>query len=188
MINKKGNTMLIVIAVIIAIVVLIAIWAVNANNTLVQFEEEIKQNQAEIDNQLKRRADLIPNILSTVKGFAKQEQSIIDSITASREKMTNGNTQDKLNANQQLTRSINLVVESYPEIKSNTAYLQLNDELAGTENRISVANKRYNDGVAKYNKKLKTFPSSIIASMFGHTNANYLQISEADKTLPKIEF
>lgn len=178
----------IIIIVIVAIVVLIGIWGISTNNSLVKMAETIDQNRAEIDNQLKRRADLIPNLVNTVKGIAGQEQKIVDSITASREKMLSGNTQDKLNANADLTKNINLLVENYPEIKSNTAFTSLMDELAGTENRITVANKNYNDKIAEYNKRIKVFPSSIIAGMFGHEKAEYLQVSDADKENVNVQF
>lgn len=178
----------IVILVIIAVVVLIGIWAVSTNNTLVQLEVSIEQKEAEINNQLKRRADLIPNLVNTVKGLTKQEQDIVNSITASREKMNNGSTQEKLDANAELSRNITLLVENYPEIKSDTAFTSLMDELSGTENRIVVARKNYNDEVATYNKKIKVFPSSIIASIFGHDKVEYLQVSEEDKQNPEVNF
>lgn len=186
--NKTGKTWLIVVGVIVLIVVILGIWLVSSNNTLVKLEENLKQNQAEIDNQLKRRADLIPNLVNSVKGITKQEQAIVDSITSAREAMINGSTQDKLNANADLTKNINLIVENYPEIKSDTAFVSLMDELSGTENRVAVARKKYNDEVATYNKKIKTFPSSIVASMFNHDEAKYLEVSEADKNVPNVEF
>lgn len=178
----------IVILVIIAVIVLIGIWAVSTNNTLVQLEVSIEQKEAEINNQLKRRADLIPNLVNTVKGLTKQEQDIVNSITASREKMNSGSTQEKLDANTELSRNITLLVENYPEIKSDTAFTSLMDELSGTENRIVVARKNYNDEVAVYNKKIKVFPSSIIAGMFGHNEVEYLQVSEEDKQNPEVNF
>lgn len=182
------RTGLIVIGVIVAIILIIGFWGVSVNNSLVRMEESIAQNQAEIDNQLKRRADLIPNLVNTVKGIAGQEQKIVDSITSSREKMLNGNTQEKLNANADLTSNINLLVENYPEIKSDAAFTSLMDELAGTENRIAVARKNYNEQVAEYNKKIKTFPTTLIAGMTGHEKASYLEVSEADKQNVDVNF
>lgn len=178
----------IIVLVVVAVIALVAVWAISTNNTLVKLEVSIEQKQAEIDNQLKRRADLIPNLVNTVKGLTAQEQAIVDSITASREKMSSGSTQDKLDASAELTKNINFLVENYPEIKSDTTFISLMDELSGTENRIVVARKNYNDEVGVYNQKIKVFPSSIIASMFGHEKQEYLQVSEEDKQNPEVNF
>lgn len=178
----------IIILVIIAILVVVIVWGISTNNSLVKMKESISQSEAEIDNQLKRRADLVPNLVNTVKGLTSQEQSIVDSITSSREKMLNGNTQDKLDANDRLTSDINLLVENYPEIKSDVAFTSLMDELSGTENRIAVARKSYNDQVATYNKKIQVFPSSIIASFGGHQKVEYLETTDEEKEVQNVEF
>lgn len=178
----------IIILVVVAVIALVAIWAISTNNSLVKLEISIEQKQAEIDNQLKRRADLIPNLVNTVKGLTKQELDIVNSITASREKMNSGSTQDKLDANTELSRNITLLVENYPEIKSDATFTSLMDELSGTENRIAVARKNYNDEVAVYNKKIAVFPSSIIANMFGHEKVEYLEVSDEDKENPEVNF
>ena len=178
----------IIILVVVAVIALVAIWAISTNNSLVKLEVSIEQKQAEIDNQLKRRADLIPNLVNTVKGLTKQELDIVNSITAYREKMSSGSTQDKLDANTELSRNITLLVENYPEIKSDATFTSLMDELSGTENRIAVARKNYNDEVAVYNKKIALFPSSIIANMFGHEKVEYLEVSDEDKENPEVNF
>ena len=178
----------IIILVVVAVIALVAIWAISTNNSLVKLEVSIEQKQAEIDNQLKRRADLIPNLVNTFKGLTKQELDIVNSITASREKMSSGSTQDKLDANTELSRHITLLVENYPEIKSDATFTSLMDELSGTENRIAVARKNYNDEVAVYNKKIAVFPSSIIANMFGHEKVEYLEVSDEDKENPEVNF
>ena len=177
-----------IILVVVAVIALVAIWAISTNNSLVKLEVSIEQKQAEIDNQLKRRADLIPNLVNTVKGLTKQELDIVNSITASREKMNSGSTQDKLDANTELSRNITLLVENYPEIKSDATFTSLMDELSGTENRIAVARKNYNDEVAVYNKKIAVFSSSIIANMFGHEKVEYLEVSDEDKENPEVNF
>lgn len=182
---KKSTIM---ILVVVAVIALVAIWAISTNNSLVKLEVSIEQKQAEIDNQLKRRADLIPNLVNTVKGLTKQELDIVNSITASREKMNSGSTQDKLDANTELSRNITLLVENYPEIKSDVAFTSLMDELSGTENRIAVARKSYNDQVATYNKKIQVFPSSIIASFGGHQKVEYLETTDEEKEVPNVEF
>lgn len=178
----------IIILSIVAVIVLMGIWAITINNTLMQLEESIEQKEAEINNQLKRRSDLIPNLVNTVKGLTKQELDVVNSITQSREKMNTGNTQDKLNANTELSRNISLLIENYPEIKSDATFTSLMDELSGTENRIGVARKDFNDEVATYNKKIKVFPNSIVANMFGHEKVGYLQVSEEDKQNPEVKF
>lgn len=182
------KTWLVVLIVVIAIIAVIGIWFVSVNNSLVVAKEDIAGKQAEIDNQLKRRADLIPNLVNTVKGITKQELDVVNSITEARTKMLNGTTQEKLEANATLTNGINLIVENYPEIKSNENFVALQDELAGTENRIAVARKNYNEEVASFNKKIKVFPTSIVASMFGHESATYLEVSETDKETPNVQF
>ena len=187
--NKKdGKVGMIVLISIIAIVIVIAIWFVSVNNSLVKAEETIKQNMAEVENQLKNRAELVPNLVNSVKGLTSQEQNIVDSITSARSKMINGDTQDRLNANAELTRNINLIVENYPEIKSDTAFVSLMDELAELQNKITYANKKYNDGVAEYNKSIKTFPNNIVAGMFNHTESKYLEVSDTDKQVPEVKF
>lgn len=179
---KKGLVIIIGIAVVIAL-----FWG-SVYNGLVASNEKINQQQSEIDNQLKRRADLIPNLINTVKGLTKQEQALVDSVTAARARMSAGTTQEKLNANDELTRSINILVENYPVLKSDTAYTGLMDELAGTENRIATARKNYNDSVGTFNTKVKTFPTSIVAGMSGFSAKAYLETSETDKAVPNVQF
>lgn len=174
--------------IIIAIVIILVMWGVLANNSLIKLEESIKQEQAEIENQLKRRSDLIPNLVNTVKGLTTQEQKIVESITSARANMIQGDTQSKLNANEELTKNINILVENYPEIKSDSAFTGLMDELAGTENRIAIARKNYNDRVADFNKTIKTFPSVIIANMFDHTEKQYLEVTQEDQEFPNVNF
>lgn len=179
---KKG------IVIIIAILVVIALTWVSVYNKLASSEEKINQQQAEVDNQLKRRADLIPNLVSAVKGLTGQEQKLVDSVTEARAKMAAGTTQEKLNANSELTRSLNILVENYPVLKSDTAFIALMDELAGSENRIAVARKGYNDQVGSFNASIKTFPTKIIASMSGFTIKPYLEVSDVDKEEPNVQF
>jgi LemA protein len=179
---KKG-----IIIFLVAAAIIIFGW-LSIYNNLVAMNEKISQNQAEIDNQLKRRADLIPNLVSTVKGLSSQELKLVQTVTEARAKMSTGTTQEKLAANATLTTSINMLVENYPVLKSDTAYTGLMDELAGTENRIAVANKAYNDGVGTFNTKIKTFPSSIVASTSGFTAKSYLTITETQKELPNVQF
>jgi LemA protein len=182
---KKG---IIILVVIVIFVLMLAMGWTSIYNNLVATNEKINQDQSEIDNQLKRRADLIPNLVSTVKGLTAQEQALVDSVTDARAKMSTGTTEQRLEANSELSKSINILVENYPTLKSDTAFTGLMDELAGTENRISVARKNYNDEIGTFNTLIKTFPTSIVASMSGFTNKTYLQITEEDQELPNVEF
>ncbi|MEG1989972.1 MAG: LemA family protein [Clostridia bacterium] len=186
--NKNGKVGMIILICVIAVIVIVFIWGLSINNSLIGAKETIRQNQAEIDNQLKRRADLIPNLVNSVKGVASQEQKIVDSVTSARANMVKGDTQDRLNANADLTKNVNLIVENYPEIKSDKAFVSLMDELSETENKIAYANKKYNDEVASYNKKNKTFPNSMIAGMFNHEESKYLEVTETQKELPEVKF
>lgn len=182
---KKG---MIVLIVVIVVLVMLAMGWTSIYNNLVATNERINVKQSEIDNQLKRRADLIPNLVSTVKGLTAQELALVDSVTSARAKMLTGSTQDKLNANTELTRSINVLVENYPTLKSDTAFTGLMDELAGTENRVAVARKAYNDEIGTFNTTIKTFPTSIVASVSGFTSKTYLEVTEADTALPDVKF
>lgn len=179
---KKGLIIFIVILIVLAVG-----WTSIYNN-LVTRNETIAQKQSEIDNQLKRRADLIPNLISTVKGLTAQEQKLVDSVTAARAKMTTGTTQEKLNANSELTSSLNILVENYPALKSDTAFVSLMDELSGTENRIAVAKKSYNDEVGAFNASIKRLPTNIVASMSGFSAKSYLEVSDTDKKVPNVQF
>lgn len=179
---KKG------LIILVAILVILLLFYGFVYNNLVSKDEKINQEQAEIDNQLKRRADLIPNLVSTVKGLSKQEQALVDSVTAARSKMTTGNMEDRLAANDNLSTSINILVENYPVLKSDSAYTGLMDELAGTENRIANARRNYNNEVGSFNTLTKTFPTNVVASMSGFKVKPYLETSDEDKINPEVNF
>lgn len=183
---KKGLG--IFIGVIVLIFVIFALSWSSVYNTLITKSENINKQESEINNQLQRRADLIPNLVSTVKGLTTQEQSLVNSVTDARAKMATGSMQDKLNASDNLTKNLNIIVENYPILKSDTAFTGLMDELAGTENRIAVARKAYNDEIASYNTIVKTFPSNIVAGMSGFDNKPYLETSAENKEVPNVQF
>lgn len=186
---KKGTIILLVIA---GIVVLLLFGGVGTYNKLIQLNESVDAQWAQMENQLKRRADLIPNLVNTVKGFAEQEKDVLLGVTEARAGIANANTPGEYaEADAQLTaalKQLNVVVESYPELKSNENFLSLQTQLEGTENRIAVARRDYNESVKSYNSKAKTFPTVIFANMLGMGQREYFEVSEADKQTPKVEF
>ena len=161
---KKSNIILITVIAIIAIIVM---FLEGSYNGLVSKSEAVDTELSNLDVMLQRRADLIPNLVNTVKGYTTHETEIINSITDAREKLINANSlEEKSNANNELTSSLNalmVVVENYPDLKSSQNFIQLSDELAGTENRVAVARRDYNSAVKNYNLKVKTFPGNILA-------------------------
>ncbi|HEX3372340.1 MAG TPA: LemA family protein [Candidatus Acidoferrales bacterium] len=166
---------------------------VGARNTMVVKNESVKSAWAEVDVVLQRRADLIPNLVETVKGFAAQEQTVFHDIAAARAALLGAQTPaDKIAANGQLDGAIGrllAIVENYPQLKSNENFLRLQDELAGTENRIAVERKRYNDTLQDYNTYIGLFPNSIFAGWAGfHRNDTYFTATEASRAVPKVQF
>ena len=166
---------------------------IGAKNQMVTKNETVKAAWSQVDIVLQRRADLIPNLVETVKGFALQEQTVFGDIAKARSRLLSANTPaDKIAANQQLDGALGrllVVVENYPQLKSNENFLRLQDELAGTENRIAVERKRYNDALQDYNTFIGLFPNSIWAGMAGFKrNDAYFAASEGAKTAPKVDF
>ena len=161
-------------------------------NQFVSLDEGVKSSWAQVENQLQRRFDLIPNLVETVKGYAKQEKDVLVELTNARAKVGGANTvPDKINANNQLSGALSrllVVVEKYPDLKSNQNFLRLQDELAGTENRIAVERKRYNDAVQVYNVAIRSFPSNILAGMFGFNKAAFFEAPATAKAVPQVKF
>ena len=186
---KKSSIILIVI---IAIIVVLAIMLISSYNGIVSKSEEVDNKFSTIDTQLQRRADLIPNLVNTVKGYASQEQEIINSVTDARAKLAGASSvAEKSEANQELSSALNrlmVVVENYPDLKSSQNFMQLADELAGTENRIATARRDYNEAVKDYNLKVKRFPGSIMAGMFGFGEREYFEANEGSREVPNVSF
>src|SRR5512146_529357 len=185
---------LIIALVVIALVVLIVFSQyVGVRNTLVTKNEAVKSTWSQVDVVLQRRADLIPNLVETVKGYAQQEQTVFGDIAKARSALLSaGSPQAKIAANQQLDGALGrllAIVENYPQLRSNENFLRLQDELAGTENRIAVERKRYNDTLQDYNTYVQKFPNNIFAGWagFGVNNA-YFAASEASRQVPKVNF
>lgn len=184
---------LIIIGVLVLIVIVFFSMYVGAGNEMVRKQEAVNSAWAEVDVVLQRRADLIPNLVETVKGIAAQEQKVFGDIAAARSQLLNAKTpSDKIAANGQLDGALGrllLVVENYPQLRSNENFLRLQDEIAGTENRIAVERKRYNDAIQDYNTYIGLFPNSIFASMKGfHRNDAYFKADEGSRTAPKVNF
>ena len=183
--------------VVIGVLVLIGLgvfgWAAGARNTLVTERESVNGAWSQVDVALQRRADLIPNLVETVKGFAKQEQAVIKEVTDARAALGGArNPSEKIQANSQLDGALSrllVVVENYPQLKSNENFLRLQDELAGTENRIAVERRKYNETVQKYNTDIELFPNNIAASMFGfQRNDAYFKTEAGARNAPKVAF
>jgi len=187
---KTGVIVLVVVAVI---ALLVGGAYVGSRNQMVTKNEAVKSAWAEVDVVLQRRADLIPNLVETVKGFAAQEQTVFHDIASARSALLGAKTpSDKIAANGQLDGAIGrllLIVENYPQLKSNENFLRLQDELAGTENRIAVERKRYNDALQDYNTFVGLFPNSVFAGWAGfHRNDAYFAASESSRVAPKVQF
>lgn len=182
----------IVAIVSIVVVLMVGGLLVGTYNSLAQKQEGVENEYANVDVALQRRADLIPNLVQTVKGYASHEQKAIDNVTQARTKLMNSkNIEDKAVANEELSNALDalmIVVENYPDLKANQNYIQLSDELAGTENRIAVARRDYNTAVKEYNSTIIKFPKNMIAGMFGFEKKPYFETEEANKKAPEVNF
>lgn len=186
----RGFKVFAIIAVVF--VLLISVYVVSARNSFITMEEGIKASYAQIENQLKRRADLIPNLINTVKGYAKHEKEIFENIANARSKLLSAKSPSEVfGAANELNTALGrllAIAENYPNLKADVTFIRLMDELAGTENRISVERMRYNEAVKLYNMKIRVFPSNMVASIFGFKVYPYYEVPEKDKETPKVEF
>ncbi len=177
---------------VLGVILFIAVILFSGYNSLVAMNESVNGKWSQVDNQLQRRNDLIPNLVATVQGMAKQEKGVIQSVTDARAKLAGAQSvAQKAEANNELTGALSrllVVVENYPTIKSDASFRQLADELAGTENRIAVARKDYNDAVQVYNSTIKSFPTVIYAGAFGFHAKDYFKVEESAKAVPKVSF
>jgi LemA protein len=185
--------LLIVLGVLLLVGLMAGFQAKNTYNDLYAQREAVNGQWAQVDVALQRRADLIPNLVETVKGFAKQEKEIMEAVANARAGLLSARSpQEKIEANGRLDSAIGrllLVVENYPNLKSNENFLRLQDELAGTENRIAVERRKYNEGVQKYNTSIGLFPNNIFASLFGfQRNDAYFKTEPAARNAPKVAF
>ena len=187
--NKKSLTVGIIVAVIV--IALIGSIAGSYNN-LVKLRENVTSAQSVVETQLQRRADLIPNLVNTVKGYASHEEDVFTAVADARTALSGAKTVDELNSAQsQLDSAVSrllAIAESYPDLKANENFINLQDELAGTENRISVARQDYNDAAKEYNTKIQSFPASIIAALFHFEKADYFTATAEAATVPAVDF
>jgi LemA protein len=190
---KRG--WIIALAVLGTLVIFLGIGfasVMKARNSFVNMDEDITKQWAQVENQLQRRNDLIPNLVSTVKGYASHEREVFEKIADARSKMAGASTkEDTINAANQMSSALArllVVVENYPNLKADQSFARLMDELAGTENRLAVERKRYNDLVRDYNAARRRFPTNLVASMFGFNEATYFKVPEEAKAVPKVDF
>ena len=178
--------------IIIAVAVLAAVWGITGYNGLVSMDEGVQTKWADVETQYQRRADLIPNLVNTVKGYAAHEQAALDSVTAARAQLAGANTvEEKAEADSALTAALNnllVIVENYPDLKASANFTQLADELAGSENRIATARRDYNAAVQEYNAAIRKFPGNLVAGMFGFEKKDFFQASDNAQNVPSVEF
>ena len=187
---------------ILLIVAILVIWGINSYNNLVTLNETVNQSWSQVENQYQRRADLIPNLVNTVKGYANFERGVLTDVTEARAKVSQMTvTKDILDDPQafqkfqsmqgQLSGALSrllVTVENYPDLKANENFLQLQAQLEGTENRIAVERRKFNETVQSYNTSIKRFPNSIFASLFGFKDKQYFKATTGAETPPKVEF
>jgi len=182
----------IILLVVVGVILILTMAMIGSYNGLVSKKEAVTQKYSDLDTTLQRRADLIPNLVSTVKGFVAHENEVIDKVTEARQNLLGANSiEDKQKANDELSKSLQalmVVVENYPDLKSSENFLNLQTELAGTENRIAVARRDYNDAVKNYNSSIKRFPTNVLAGMFGFSEEKYFEASEKAQEVPSVNF
>lgn len=189
---KKINKNWIIFGGIGLFVLIIIMWFVGAYNSLITLSETVDTSWAQVENQYQRRADLIPNLVNTVKGYAAHEKDLFTEITKLRSQWGAAMTkQGKIQAARGMESAISrllLVAENYPQLKANENFLALQAELSGTENRVAVERKRYNDAVKLYNIKIKRIPTNFVANMFGYEKEEYFGVEEGKEAVPVVEF
>lgn len=190
--TKGQKTALTIIGIVLLAILIPFLYLKGTYNSLVTMDEGVKAAWAQVENQLQRRYDLIPNYVETVKGYAKHEKEVFLKVTKARSKVGQaGAISEKIAANNQLSSALArllVVVERYPDLKANTNFIRLQDELAGTENRVSVERRRFNEAVRVYNTKIRSFPTNLIAGMFRFEKATFFEVPKEKQEVPKVQF
>jgi len=180
------------IYILIGVLVLLVIWFISTYNSLISLRNRKDDQWAQVDVQLKRRSDLIPNLVETVKGYASHEKSTFEDVIKARNTFVSATTpEEEMKASGELTKAVSklfALAESYPELKANTNFLQLQNDLKDTEDKITYARQFYNDTVLKYNNKVEMIPSNIVAKLFGFKKSAFFEVEEEAKAAPKVSF
>ncbi|WEV75125.1 LemA family protein [Bifidobacterium sp. ESL0800] len=188
---------IIVLLVVLAIVIILLVWGIVSYNHLVALRNRVQNGFSQIDVQLKRRTDLVPNLVETVKGYATHESQVFQKVTEARAEAvkaassSSATTADRAQAESALSNALmalQATAEAYPDLKANQNFLQLQDQLSDLEQKIAYARQFYNDVVQKLNTAVQTFPSNVIAGMFHFSQAQYFQVAESDKAVPQVKF
>jgi LemA protein len=182
----------IVLGVVFLLVLVPLLYFKGTYNTLVAMDESVKAAWAQVENQLQRRYDLIPNYVETVKGYAAHEKEVLTRVTEARSRVGGaGSIDEKIEANNALSSALSrllVVVEQYPDLKANVNFIRLQDELAGTENRIAVERMRFNEQVRAFNTRIRSFPTNVIAGIFGFKKAEFFDVPKEREEAPKVKF
>ena len=182
----------IIIIVVVALLLIVVFYAIGVYNKLINARNKVNDQFAQIDVQLKRRSDMIPNLVETVKGYAKHEENTFKEVVEARNRMNSANgINEELEASNQITTALNklfALAESYPELKANTNFMSLQNDLKDTEDKLSFARQFYNDTVLNYNNLREQFPSNIIAGMFKFKEIDFFKAEDKDKEVPKVKF
>ncbi len=190
--RKQISPVLLVLAAVIILAVIFGGWYVSARNSLVRLEQQVEGTWSEVDNQLQRRYDLIPNLVETVRGYAAHEQEVFQAVADARSRIGSAQgVEDTAAAANQMESALSrllVVVEAYPELRADQSFIRLQDELAGTENRLAVARRRYNETVMRFNQEIRVFPKNMVAGNMGMTQKSYFEIQEAARSAPQVQF
>ena len=183
---------LIVVGVVVVLALVVGGSFVGTRNDLVRRQQEVRGQFAQVDTAMQRRADLIPNLVESVKGVAKQEQAVFGAIADARARLGGARTpEEKIEANNQLSGALGrllVITENYPQLRSSEAFARLMDQLEGAENRINVERRKYNEAVQRYNTDLQIFPKNIAAGLFGFQPEPYFKADEGARTVPSVKF
>jgi LemA protein len=192
--NGLGSTVVILLA-LLGVIVVAGMWFAGSYNGLVNRDAEVELRASNVESQLKRRADLVPNLVATVKGYAKHEQEVYNNIASARSRLlaadVTSNPKEAAAANGAFNASLGrllAIAENYPQLKADQNFIRLQDELTGTENRINVARLAFNDAVKTYNVSVRTFPGNVVASLSGFERKEPFEATESEKALPQVKF